>query len=461
MGRIDVAQRREAGFERLVAVKRLHESFADDEELVAMLLDEARVAGTIRHANVVSVLDVGRDDEGPFLVMDLVEGQSLHQLLRTIASEGLLPLQVALRILRQVAAGLHAAHECQDARGESLGVVHRDVSPQNVMVGYDGVVRLTDFGVAKALGASTATAAGMVKGKLRYMAPEQLTFGAIDRRTDLYALGIVAFEVISGRHPHEGSSEDAARATIAGETPDLGDECPELPSELVELVFRLLAHDPALRPRDAAEVGRVLDAILADVVAEEGPMEVASFVAQHFAAEREALHARIRAALDAPESAPVVDVESVITVELAPPKRRRWVAPVVLAAGLLALGVGFAWSAATPERPAAVDERPLAPNDGRIERAVVDVEGSVEGSVEGRVEDDVAADGVADVAADVVADGVAEASAEDGIAEEVAEDRRDAVAGENAAPNAATSSKVRRARPRARVGAWAWEHESR
>lgn len=452
MGRIDVAQRREAGFERVVAVKRLHDPFAYDQELVAMMLDEARVAGTIRHANVVSVLDVGRDEEGLFLVMDLIEGQSLHQLLRTVAAEGLLPLQITLRILRQIAAGLHAAHESRDARGEPLQVVHRDVSPQNVMIGYDGLVRLTDFGVARALGASTATAAGVVKGKLRYMSPEQLTFGAIDRRTDLYALGVVAFEIIAGRHPYEGTWEDVARATIAGDTPDLGDECPELPSDLVELVFRLLAREPSLRPRDAAEVEKVLDGILADVVAEEGPMEVAAFVARHFAQEREELHARIRAALNEPEitsptTPPIVEVEPVITVVDVPPKRGRWIAPVVLAVGLLAAGLALAWNARAPESPS-VGEVGVA--EGREAQAVApedrgsdEAEGSVVQSTEG--------EGTVD---EGTVEG-SERSVEGTVNAEGAEPSR-----EEASENGA-GSKVRRARPRARVGAWTWEHESR
>ncbi|MCB9611158.1 MAG: protein kinase [Sandaracinus sp.] len=333
MGRIDVAHLREglerATFERLVAVKRLHEAFAHDEELVGMLLDEARIAGTIRHANVVSVLDVGRDDEGPFLVMDLVEGLSLHHVSRAFASEGLLPLQIALRILRQVAAGLHAAHESRDARGDALGVVHRDVSPQNVLVGFDGTVRLTDFGIAKALGASSATAAGVVKGKLRYMAPEQLTFGTVDRRTDLYALGVLAFELIAGHHPYEGTPEDVARATMAGDaTPDLGEECPELPSALVELLFRLLARDPALRPADAAEVGRVLDGILAELVTDEGAMELADFVSSRFGAERERVRAQIREALDearSPSVSPATDSPPPTRAERPkPPRRTTW-----------------------------------------------------------------------------------------------------------------------------------------
>ncbi len=300
MGTVDVGWRRESGFERLVAIKRLHPHYAEDRELVAMLHDEARVAGTIRHANVVSVLDVGEDDQGPFLVMELVEGQSLSQLLTHAAADGVLPLQIALRIIRHVAAGLHAAHETRDAKGKPLSVVHRDVSPQNVLVGYDGIARISDFGVAKALGASTQTEAGLVKGKLRYMAPEQLTFGDIDRRTDLFALGLVLYEVIAGHHPYEGSSDEIARAIVKGKTaPDLGEECPELPSALVELVFRMLALDPALRPQDADEVGRALDALIADEVAREGVIEIADYLMAHFRTARDELSDRIRVAVSA------------------------------------------------------------------------------------------------------------------------------------------------------------------
>jgi serine/threonine protein kinase len=344
MGRIDVAHRREGGFERLYALKRLHEQLADDKDFVAMLLDEARIAGTIRHANVVSVLDVGSDEEGLYLVMELIEGHSLHHLIEHAAAHGLLPLQVGLRILRQVAWGLHAAHETRDARGESLHVVHRDVSPQNVLVGYDGVARITDFGIAKALGASIHTQAGMVKGKIRYMAPEALTFGSIDRRADLFALGVVAFEVITGRRPHDGTPAEIAHEIISGETPDLGEDCPELPSELVELVFRLLARDPARRPATAAEVAAVFEAVLADEVSREGVVEVADYMSAHFAADRDDASRRIHEAT----LAAATDRE---TVSFRPPRaepirsRRRWRASAAAIAVLLGLGGALAWVA--------------------------------------------------------------------------------------------------------------------
>lgn len=344
MGRIDVVQRREGGFERLYAMKRLHEQLADDHEFVTMFFEEARVAGTIRHSNVVSVLDVGSDATGPYLLMELVEGCSLQQLLQHAAADGLMPLQVGLRILRQVAAGLHAAHETCDSSGAPLALVHRDVSPQNILVGHDGVARITDFGIAKALGASTQTAAGMVKGKIRYMAPEQLTFGVVDRRADLYALGVVAFELIAGRRPFEGTPEEVARAIILGETPDLGEECPELPAELVELCFRMLARDPALRPASAAEVGSVLDGILAEQVARDGVHEVADYMREHFSEQKEEALRRVR-------EAALTSVEPIAPI--APPGRSsggalRWAA-IGLALVALLLG-GFVYFRASDGR---------------------------------------------------------------------------------------------------------------
>jgi len=458
MGRIDVAQRREglegATFERLVAIKRLHEAFAHDEELVGMLVDEARIAGTIRHANVVSVLDVGRDDEGPFLVMDLVEGLSLQQLCRAFASEGLLPLQISLRILRQVAAGLHAAHESRDARGEALGVVHRDVSPQNVLVGFDGVVRLTDFGIAKAIGASSATSAGVVKGKLRYMAPEQLAFGAIDRRTDLYALGVLAFELFTGHHPFEGSPEDVARATLSGVTPDLGDECPELPSALVELLFRLLARDVGLRPNDAAEVGRVLDDVLAELVAEEGTLDLAELVETRFAAERAQLRARIRDALDAPpatpatpsdEASPATRAEVVRREEPREPRPRRAFAFGVALVVLALASVGWLVSTRTAS-DTSTSAAPARPDDVTATPAATSTPVSPSASPPASAERTAATSESPREPSERVpsVDGATERT------DPVERNQRP----EGVAPR-------RRPSTPARVGAWSWEHESR
>src|SRR4051812_48938415 len=176
-----------AGFSRTVAIKRLHPQFAKDPEFVTMFLDEARLAARVRHPNVVSTLDVVALDEELFLVMDYVPGETLSRLARELRARGeSVPPAIAISILSGVLFGLHAAHDARSESGEVLGIVHRDVSPQNILVGEDGVARVLDFGVAKAAGRASQTEAGLVKGKLAYMSPEQLRGEAIDRRTDVY-----------------------------------------------------------------------------------------------------------------------------------------------------------------------------------------------------------------------------------------------------------------------------------
>ncbi len=178
MGTVELALRREGEFRRLHAVKRLHPHLLEDEDLRAMFLDEARIAGLLRHANVVSVLDVGEDAQGPFLVMDYVDGVTLSTIIQHHAPlQQLLPVQLCARIGGEIARGLAAAHELTGHDGKLLDIVHRDVSPQNVLVGFDGQVRLADFGIARALGRSAKlTELGVIKGKIGYQAPEQLRF---------------------------------------------------------------------------------------------------------------------------------------------------------------------------------------------------------------------------------------------------------------------------------------------
>ncbi|HMR78999.1 MAG TPA: serine/threonine-protein kinase, partial [Polyangiaceae bacterium] len=173
MGRVDLAVRKEGSFERLFAVKRLKAEFATDPEVRGMFLDEARIAGLVRHPNVVSVMDIGEDESGPFLVMQYVEGITVAALISEKSAQPI-PMEVALKIVIHAAEGLHAAHELRGADGTPLQLVHRDVSPQNIMVGFDGVSLVTDFGIAKAMGRTSRTSTGVLKGKLGYLAPEQL-----------------------------------------------------------------------------------------------------------------------------------------------------------------------------------------------------------------------------------------------------------------------------------------------
>jgi serine/threonine-protein kinase len=197
-----------AGFARMVAVKRLHRQYAKDPEFVAMLVDEARLAGRIHHPNVVTMLDVAAEDGELVLVMEYVHGEPLAKLLRTARRKGLpVSSRIAATILTEALHGLHAAHEARDEKGMELGIVHRDVSPQNIIVGADGVTRVLDFGIAKAAGRIHSTREGEIKGKFAYMPPEQLHGEHLDRRADVYAAGVVLWETLTGERLFLGSAE--------------------------------------------------------------------------------------------------------------------------------------------------------------------------------------------------------------------------------------------------------------
>lgn len=287
MGTVDLVLRQEGTFRRLYAIKQPHAGLGDDEGFRQMFLDEGRIAGMLRHPNVVSVLDVGEDERGPFLVMDYVDGVSLQRILHDRGPERPLPLVLALRVGAQIAAGLHAAHELTDESGAPIGLVHRDVSPQNILVGFDGIVRLTDFGVAKALGRMTRTSTGVVKGKLGYVSPEQLRYEALDRRSDLFALGVVLHEMLVGQRLYPAHDGEGPRRILTEPPPDVGLARDGLPAELVELTFELLAKDAEDRPKTAREVMERLDAIRDELVQLGEPdVEVAEFLASSFAEDR-------------------------------------------------------------------------------------------------------------------------------------------------------------------------------
>src|SRR5579859_6497320 len=196
------------GFSRVVAAKRLHPHLLDDADFKAMFLDEARLAARVRHPNVVPTLDVLVADREIILVMEYVHGESLSALHRaTRERQQPVPLSVAAAILVSALHGLHAAHEATSEKGEPLHIVHRDVSPQNILVGLDGAVRLLDFGVARALQARTEARAGAVKGKFSYMAPEVLRGEELTRRADIFAAAVVFWELVTGRKLFGGVNE--------------------------------------------------------------------------------------------------------------------------------------------------------------------------------------------------------------------------------------------------------------
>jgi eukaryotic-like serine/threonine-protein kinase len=203
------------GFSRTVAIKRLHAQFASDPEFVSMFLDEARLAARIRHPNVVPTLDVVATGGELFLVMEYVPGESIARLSRALRErQQFLPTRILSAVMAGVLHGLHAAHEAKDERGYPLGIVHRDMSPQNVLVGTDGVARVLDFGVAKAAGRMQTTREGQIKGKLSYMPPEQLRGAAVSRQSDIYAAGVMLWELVTGQRLFSGDNEGAIVAKV-------------------------------------------------------------------------------------------------------------------------------------------------------------------------------------------------------------------------------------------------------
>lgn len=250
-----------AGFARMVAVKRLHERFSRDPEFVAMFLDEARIVGRIRHPNVVQTIDVVAEERELFIVMEYVHGESLLRLLQMAnRKDKVLPPGVAASIMVGALRGLHEAHEAKSETGEPLGVVHRDVSPHNVLVGVDGIARVLDFGVAKASQRIQTTQSGHLKGKLSYMSPEQVSNQPIDRRTDVYAAAVVLWESLTGAKKFYGDSEAAVLNQILLDPPRPPSALNRaVPPELDAVVLKGLARDPSARYADARQMAEALE----------------------------------------------------------------------------------------------------------------------------------------------------------------------------------------------------------
>jgi serine/threonine-protein kinase len=246
-----------AGLSRTVAIKRLHPHVAANPAFVAMFFDEARLAMRIQHPNVVGTFDVAQVDGEQLLVMDYIHGESLVVLMQGARARGEpIPPAVLSSILGGVLAGLHAAHEVCDETGAPLGIVHRDVSPQNVLVGVDGVARVLDFGVAKAVGRMQTTETGQVKGKLAYMAPEQMTAREVDRRADLFAAGALLWEGLANRRLFDGDGP----AQIVGNVLALDIAPPRgLGDALDRVALKALERHPDLRFATAREMAVALE----------------------------------------------------------------------------------------------------------------------------------------------------------------------------------------------------------
>jgi serine/threonine-protein kinase len=252
-----------AGFGRVVAVKKLHRHLAKDSKFLDLFLDEARLAVRIQHANVVGVVDVVAREGEVFLVMEYVHGVSLSSLLtRTKENDDTVDVSIAASVIGGALQGLHAAHVAKSETGAPLHIVHRDVSPQNILVGVDGVTRVLDFGVARAAGQSHLTRTGELKGKLAYMAPEQIEGSSVDRRSDIYAAGVVLWEMLTGRRLFAGENEGTVMAQVVkGTIPAPSTLNPSVSADLDRIVMTALARDPAKRFPTAREMATAVEAL--------------------------------------------------------------------------------------------------------------------------------------------------------------------------------------------------------
>ncbi len=242
--------------DRLVAVKVMHADLAEESRFVEMFRAEVSLARAIDHPNVVEVHGVGEHAGVMYMTMEWLEGDSLHTIIAEAGKRRAIPPEMAVKIIAEAAAGLHAAHELRDPDGSLLGVVHRDVSPQNILIATDGVVKLVDFGVAKAVGhLSEGTRAGQLKGKFGYMAPEQATGRPVDRRADVFALGVVLYELTTNQRLFRGENEvETLHKVVSGEIAPPTRLDPGYPPALERIVLRALERDVDRRYQTAAEL---------------------------------------------------------------------------------------------------------------------------------------------------------------------------------------------------------------
>jgi serine/threonine-protein kinase len=252
------------GATRMLAIKRILPHVADDPAFVEMFLDEARLAIQLNHPHICHIYEFGELEGSYFIAMEWIHGAALGKIIRRARSKGGLPPEIVARIVAQVAEALHYAHRARDANGQPLGIVHRDVSPQNIMVSYEGQVKLLDFGIAKAQSHTTKTQAGVVKGKFSYMSPQQCMGKPIDARADVFALGVVLYEALVGESLYHRPTEyETMRAVIEEPVPSVRDKKPKLPIELDAIVQKALQKDPEDRFKTAADMQGALEDWLA------------------------------------------------------------------------------------------------------------------------------------------------------------------------------------------------------
>lgn len=341
MGAVYVGRLRGAmGFEQLVAIKRPHAHLLEKSEVKRNLMAEARVASRIRHANVVGVRDVDGTDDALLLVMDYVEGASLIELIGSGDRQE--RIRAGLRIVLDACAGLQAAHDLVGDDGQPLGIVHRDISPHNILVGLDGVGRLADFGIAKSLyGSEPSTVEGTIKGKLAYMAPECFN-GGVGQPSDIFSMGVVLWELLTGSRLFAGKSEaETLKRVLSDEIPLVSSVTPDVGSSFDDVVARALERDPKARFACATDLLTSLESAIARADLGASRQDVARFVHAQVEEKLQERRARVNASMHAADAttnegiAVSAPTQTLTIDDTKRPSRR----VAIGAAGILALGL--------------------------------------------------------------------------------------------------------------------------
>lgn len=295
------------GVDKLVVIKRARPGLAEDAAQLGDFLEEARLTLRLNHPNLVHTYEVGQEAGTHFISMEHIEGLSLKELFDAPRTREFVPA-IWLRVIADALSGLSHAHGLRDYDGKPLGIVHRDISPHNLLVSYDGVAKVLDFGIARATPSGAATEVGGLTGKAAYMAPEQL-LGSADKRSDLFSMGVVLWELLSGKRMFEGGAEEIVRRRATAEIPRLRSVWAEVDEELEEIVARALEKDPALRFSSANEMRQTIERYLRKTGQVVREMEVGEVLAAAFAQERGQLAARIQQAMASEGSGPVLAAE--------------------------------------------------------------------------------------------------------------------------------------------------------
>jgi serine/threonine-protein kinase len=361
-----------AGFSKPLAIKRVLSHLAADPAFVRMLVEEAHLASALQHPNILQVLDLGSEGNSFFLAMEFVAGRSLNRVLSTAADQGVkLPVDFCVHVARDVLRALAYAHQLKDPQGRPMGVVHRDVSPQNVMVSYDGTIKLADFGIAKVTAVNPQNT-GPIRGKPAYMAPEQVTGGVVDQRADVFAAGVVTFELLAGKRLHVDDNPMRTLMAVArGVVPRFEDHGADVPRDLAQVIYAALDANPSTRTQSALAFEADLDAVSRAHGWHHGNAEVAALMHRLFPAEIEAearkqehfrgvmaelasatssaipaILQRAAAAAPADRTQPALAPVGRATTQSVRPARLLWILPALL------LGAGTMWFL-RPEPPAA------------------------------------------------------------------------------------------------------------